>query len=102
MMIFDLSTLMVIILALVVLTNIITQVAKQLLPDKISANFLAAGVSIALTLIAFFAYCEICLIPVTWYMVLAAVVVGIMVAYAAMFGYDKLKQAFEQLTGGES
>ena len=32
-----------------------------------------------------------------WYMVVAAVVVGFMVAYAAMFGFDKLKEAIMQL-----
>lgn len=30
-------------------------------------------------------------------MVVAAVVVGFMVAYAAMFGFDKLKEAIMQL-----
>ena len=33
----------------------------------------------------------------TWYMVVAAVVMGVFVAYAAMFGFDKLRQTLEQL-----
>ena len=39
--------------------------------------------------------CVITGIGVTWYMVVAAVVVGMMVAYAAMFGFDKLKEALD-------
>lgn len=32
-----------------------------------------------------------------WYMVFAAVVLAFMVAYAAMFGFDKLKEALAQI-----
>lgn len=46
---------------------------------------------------AFFAYCQIEGIAVLWYMVVAAVVLGFMVAYAAMFGFDKLKEAITQI-----
>jgi len=34
---------------------------------------------------------------VMWYYVAAAVVVGFAVAYAAMFGFDKLKEALGQI-----
>lgn len=50
-----------------------------------------------LTLGAFFAYCSIKGIAVVWYMVFAAVVLAFMVAYAAMFGFDKLKEALAQI-----
>ena len=46
---------------------------------------------------AFFAYCSIKEIAVVWYMVFAAVVLAFMVAYAAMFGFDKLKEALAQI-----
>ena len=49
------------------------------------------------TLLAFFAVCQIMGVAVTWYMVAAAVVLGVFVAYAAMFGFDKLRQTLEQL-----
>ena len=32
-----------------------------------------------------------------WYMIFAAVVLAFMVAYAAMFGFDKLKEALAQI-----
>lgn len=60
-------------------------------------NALAMIVSLVLTLGAFFAYCSIKGIAVVWYMVFAAVVLAFMVAYAAMFGFDKLKEALSQI-----
>ena len=78
---------------LVVLTNIITQVLKKVTWEKLPTNILVVIISMVLTLVAFFAYCQIKAIAVVWYMVAAAVVLGFMVAYAAMFGYDKLMEA---------
>ena len=78
---------------LVVLTNIIVQVLKKVTWEKLPTNILAVAVSMALTLVAFFAYCQIKAIAVVWYMVAAAIVLGFMVSYAAMFGYDKLMEA---------
>lgn len=54
--------------------------------------FLAIIVAEALTLAAGFAYFQIEAMPITWYVVVAFVVLGCMVAYAAMFGFDKLKE----------
>ena len=78
---------------LVALTNIITQVLKKVTWEKLPTNILVVAISMVLTLVVFFAYCQIKAIAVVWYMVAAAVVLGFMVAYAAMFGYDKLMEA---------
>jgi hypothetical protein len=91
--ILNLSTILTIIGILVVLTNIVVQVLKKLTWDRLPTNVLAVVVSMALTLVAFFSYCQIKAIAVVWYMVAAAVVMGFMVSYAAMFGYDKLMEA---------
>lgn len=82
---------------LVVLTNIIVQVVKKVTWGKLPTNILAVIVSMALTLMAVFAYCQIKAIAVVWYMVVAAVVLGFLVSYAAMFGFDKLKEALTQI-----
>lgn len=87
------SVIISIIGVLVVLTNIVVQVLKKVTWDKL----LAMIVSLVLTLSAFFAYCSIKGIAVVWYMVFAAVVLAFMVAYAAMFGFDKLKEALAQI-----
>ena len=79
-------------LILTVVTNIITQVLKKLTWEKIPTNILAFLVAMAVTLLAFFAACQIMAWAVTWYMVAGAVALGLFVAYAAMFGYDKLRE----------
>ena len=95
--IFDWSLILSIVGVLVVITNIIVQVLKKLTWDKLPTNILATLVALLLTLAAFFAYCQIKSITVVWYMIAAAVVLGFFVAYAAMFGFDKLKEAIMQL-----
>lgn len=95
--IFDWSVILSIVGILVVVTNIITQVLKKLTWDKLPTNILATLVALLLTLAAFFAYCQIKSITVVWYMVAAAIVLGFFVSYAAMFGFDKLKEAIMQL-----
>ena len=88
----EIATIIAVIGVLVALTNIIVEVAKKATWDKLPTNILALIVVVALTLAAGFAYCQIEAITITWYIVVAFVVVGFMVAYAAMFGFDKLKE----------
>jgi len=93
----NVTSLLTVIGVLVALVNIITEVVKKATWDKIPSSLLAVIISLVLTLVAFFAYCQFSAIAVTWYLVVAAVVVGFMVAYAAMFGYDKLKEILSNL-----
>lgn len=97
MNVIDMSAILVLVGVLVVLTNIIVQVLKKLTWDRLPTNILAILVAMTLTLLVFFAYCQIKAIAVVWYMVAAAVVLGFMVSYAAMFGYDKLKEALTSI-----
>lgn len=85
-------------LVLMVITNIIVQVVKKVTWNKIPTNILAVIVAMVVTLVAFFAAFQIMGWPITWYMVAGAVALGFFVAYAAMFGYDKLREALEQIT----
>lgn len=91
------SMILPLVLVLMVITNIITQVAKKVTRNKLPTNALALLVAVALTLCAFFAVCQIVGIAVVWYMVVGAVILGIFVAYAAMFGFDKFRQTLEQI-----
>ena len=85
--------------ALTIVTNIITQVIKQVTPEKMPTNLLALIVGMALTLAAGFAYTEMYNIAVTWYIVTGEVIGGFMVAFSAMFGFDKFK---ELMKGGKN
>ena len=88
----NISAIVAIIGALTVLTNIIVEVLKRATWEKMPTNLLAIIVAMVLTLVAFFGY-----MAFMWYYVAAAVVVGFAVAYAAMFGFDKLKEALGQI-----
>lgn len=99
-LVFDIPTLLVVTFVLTGVVNILTQVIKQLTWDKIPTQLLAFIVSQTVTLATFFAYCSIATIAITWYLVVAAVVVGFMVAFAAMFGYDKLREIIDGWTKG--
>ena len=88
----ELSVIITIVGVLVALTNVIVEVAKKSPWEKLPTNILALIVAVALTLAAGFAYCQIKAVAITWYIVVAFIVVGFMVAYAAMFGFDKLKE----------
>lgn len=93
----SISALMGIIGILVALTNIVVEVLKKLTWEKIPTNIVAVVVAVALTLLAFFAWTSYKQIEILWYYVAAAVIVGILVAYAAMFGFDKLKEIVSKL-----
>lgn len=93
------SVILPLVLVLMVVTNIIVEVLKGLTWGKLPTNLLAFIIAMAVTLLAFFAMCQIAGVPVTWYMVVGAIVLGVFVAYAAMFGFDKLRQTLEQLEG---
>lgn len=88
----DISVLITVLGVLVALTNIIVEVLKKVTYDKLPTNVVAVLVAIVLTILAGLALFQIKGIAVTWYFILALVILGFMVAYAAMFGFDKLKE----------
>lgn len=88
----DISVIIAVIGTLVALTNIIVEVLKKATWDKLPTNLLAIIVAEVLTIGAGIAYCQIEAKVLTWYVVASFVLAGFMVAYAAMFGFDKLKE----------
>ena len=90
------STILFAMACLVFGVNIIVEVVKKLFP-KVPTTFVATGVSIWSTMAAFFAWAAMEGLAVVWYHVAAAFVLGLFVAYAAMFGFDKFKEALTKL-----
>ena len=88
----DLTQIIPIIGVLVALTNVIVQVLKKATWDKLPTNVLALVIAMLLCLVAGIAYCQVNAISMTWYLVAALIVLGFLVAYAAMFGFDKLQE----------
>lgn len=89
----NLEQMMIAVGVLMAVTNIITQVIKKITWDKLPTNILVVVIAEALTLCSGAAYAQMQGIAIVWYMPVAAVVLGLFVAYAAMFGFDKLKEA---------
>lgn len=96
MIIHHASAVMTAVAVLVFVTNIIVEVFKNVF-HKLPTNILAVIVSMIVTGIAaavLLAYQEIAFI---WYYVPLVLILGLFVAYAAMFGFDKFKEAFDKL-----
>ena len=92
------NLLLTVVFALMVVTNIVTEVLKKVTWDKLPTNLLVLIIAEALTLMSGAAYAQINSITVAWYHIVSAVIVGVFVSYAAMFGFDNLRQTFEQVT----
>lgn len=89
----DITVLLPVIAVLTAITNILVEVLKEVTYKIIPTQFLAVAVAEGVTMTVYFAYLMNTLTPTCWYYHVAAVVVGMMVAYAAMFGFDTLKKA---------
>ena len=98
MQFFDLAVLLPIIAVLTVITNILVEVLKTVTYRVIPTQFLAVVIAVGLTMTVYWAYITVNMIPSVWYFHIAAVVVGMMVAYAAMFGFDTLKAALKGMS----
>ena len=90
------NILLVIMAVLVFATTIIVEVIKGLFP-KVPTNFVAVIVALIVTIIALLILCAVLEITIMWYYAVGAVVLGLFVGYAAMFGFDKFKMAFDKL-----
>lgn len=91
-----LPMLLTVVLGLTLVTNVIVQVLKGLLYDRIPTNLLAFLTATAVTTGAGFALWSYYGFSITGWMVAALVALCFLVAFAAMYGYDKLVQMVEQ------
>lgn len=88
----DFTIIMAVVGVLVAITNIVVEVLKKATWDKLPTNILAVIIAEVLTLATGIAYCQINDIPMVWYIIVGFITTGFAVAYAAMFGFDKLKE----------
>lgn len=90
------SVILFVIAALTFLTNIVVEVIKGMFP-KLPTAILVFIVAIALTVLALLIACEVLSITVMWYYAVGAVVLGIVVAYAAMGNFEKIQEIMQKL-----
>ena len=90
------SVILFVIAALTFLPNIVVEVFKGMFP-KLPTAILVFIVAIALTVLALLIACEVLSITVMWYYAVGAVVLGIVVAYAAMGNFEKIQEIIQKL-----
>jgi hypothetical protein len=81
---------------LVFATTIIVEVVKGLF-KRVPTNIVAFAVALIVTILAVVILCAMMSIPILWYYIVGAVLLGIFVAYASMYGFDKFKATWERL-----
>lgn len=77
------------------IVSVITQVVKGVL-GKVPTDLIVFVLSIALTVTAFVAYMQYIKAEILWYMIAASVIVGFIVAFVAMFGWEKLSELWKR------
>ena len=87
----NIVTILMVLPLLVALTNMLTNVIKGVCEAFAThARLIAPRVAVALSLLATAAYLEIFSVAAAWYWYAGGAVVGLVVAYVAMNGYDGL------------
>ena len=86
------ETILLIFAVLTVLINIWVELSKKIYTFKTETglNAYVAACSVIGSLIAYCGYWTAAGNAFTWYIVIAFAVLGVLAAYAAMYGYDKL------------
>lgn len=81
------------------IVSAIVEVTKKikpfcLMPTQLWCIIVSAVVCFA----GYFAYCAYAGISPVWYFAVASLIVSVIVAYVAMYGWDTLKQLYERFT----
>lgn len=100
-----LGQILMIVGVLTAFVNITTEVAKNtfdFMQGSKTINLFVLLLSLITSVGSLFAYWQMNSWEITWYIVAAFAVVGVLVAYAAMFGYDRLLKYFEKETEEKS
>lgn len=83
--------------AIAFIVSVITQVIKGVgVFAKIPTDGLVLVLSIGITVAAFVAYMQYLHMTILWYMVLAAIIAGFVVAFVAMYGWEKLSELWKR------
>lgn len=81
--------------------SIVVQVFKGVsVLKKISTDILVFVLSIGLTVTAFVAYMQYVQQTILWYMIIAAILAGLLVAFVAMYGWEKVSELWKRFYRG--
>ena len=94
----DMGVLMTVVGVLVIVTNMLTELFKSIVP-KAPSQITSTVVALVLTVCTVLAYISIAGITAEWYMIAGSVMLGFVVSYTAQFGYDKLQEIIKLIGG---
>ena len=98
----NMATIILFLGIMVFAVNIIVEVTKNLwLLDQVHTNYYVTTLSIVLTVLSYFIYLSYTSSKFIWYYLLATILCGFMVAYLAMFGWEKLIKLWQDSQKGE-
>lgn len=93
MLIQNVTLILAVIGVLAFMVSVITQVFKGVgVLSKLPTDILVFILSIGLTLTAFIAYMQYVQQSILWYMIIAAILAGFIVAFVAMYGWEKISE----------
>ena len=93
----NMTTILAVIGALAFMVSVITQVFKGVgVLAKIPTDILVFILSIGMTVTAFVAYMQYIQQTLLWYMILAAILAGFLVAFVAMYGWEKFAELWNR------
>ena len=79
------------------IVSVITQVLKGVgVFKKLPTDLMVFVLSIGITITAFVAYAQYIKLTILWYMIVAAILLGFIVAFVAMYGWEKLKDLWKR------
>lgn len=93
----DMTLMIAVVGAIAFMVSVITQVLKGVkLLSKIPTDLFVFVLSIGITVAAFVAYMQYIQQSILWYMVLAAIMAGFVVAFISMYGWRKLSELWKR------
>lgn len=101
----NLTTLIMVIAVLAFIVSVFTEVTKDInILKKIPTDLQVLTVSVLLTVLSYFAYVSYSNAKVIWYYIVGSIIIGLFVAFVAMYGWDKFSQLWDRFksTGGGS
>lgn len=98
----SIAQILTIIGVLAFLVSVITQVFKGVsFLSKIPTDILVLVLSIGMTVVVFIAYMQYIQQVILWYMILAAIIAGFIVAFVAMYGWEKFSELLKRFNKKE-
>jgi len=99
----NLTLIIAIIGVLAFLVSTITEVFKGVgILSKIPTDIVVLVLSIVITITAFVAYMQYIQQAILWYMIIAAIMAGLIVAFVAMYGWEKLSELWNRFKRGDN